>query len=603
MSVIQVNKLRKQFCILKSQKCLHISYFLILYICIKRSRKRRYQFIAMSNITNMYMKKTKLFVFILIILAFTFILASCTGTGETKDPDKTESTDILKDQCIISLDPNGGSVSTTGLLVKKGTKASLPEPTKDGSEFLGWFDESGKEVNNKTVINDSMVLTAKWSAYKVTFYDLAGNVFKTENVSSGAKVSVPSETPASYQGKSFTSWDFDFNKTIVHDENIYPEYSMKTVELKLHAKGGSGVDEVINVVLGSSAELPRPVKTGKVFLGWFDAEGNKFENGTVITGELELYAGWNAYDVYYLTNTGSIFKQLTVASGEKATDIDVYPVEESCKKFVGWSFDFDKAIYDDQYIMPLYSSTEYEHKFAKWVIISDSDYEHKGVRSRMCNNCGFVESESIPVKDYLEFTLHKDAGSYYTVKGNVDSINKDKVEKLIIPNKYSNLPVLGIEEYAFEGVNCVKEVEISNGITSIEKHAFRNVPIEKLTLPNTVKVIGERAFENTLITKLEIPASTEILGEYCFANNAMLYDIVIGDMHGEIKEGAFADCVYVHTLKLHKNIKEIFRCAFKGMYNLLDVYFVGTQADFDNITIDIDDNNYLIENNKIFVKS
>jgi len=56
---------------------------------------------------------------------------------------------------VIQLDANGGTVSQTEIKLDSGDELVLPTPTKDGDEFLGWFDEGGNEVKNHTFDENS----------------------------------------------------------------------------------------------------------------------------------------------------------------------------------------------------------------------------------------------------------------------------------------------------------------------------------------------------------------------------------------------------------------------------------------------------------------
>ena len=66
--------------------------------------------------------------------------------------------------CILTLDPNGGSLSQTSVTVPQGSVCgSLPAPTRlGGYSFAGWYGPDGSPVDETTVIDRSMTLTAKW---------------------------------------------------------------------------------------------------------------------------------------------------------------------------------------------------------------------------------------------------------------------------------------------------------------------------------------------------------------------------------------------------------------------------------------------------------
>ena len=63
----------------------------------------------------------------------------------------------------VTLDYCGEETNTT-ITVKKGSSLSLPEPTREGYMFLGWFTdaESGDKVTNETSFQESVTIYARW---------------------------------------------------------------------------------------------------------------------------------------------------------------------------------------------------------------------------------------------------------------------------------------------------------------------------------------------------------------------------------------------------------------------------------------------------------
>ena len=65
----------------------------------------------------------------------------------------------------ITLDPKGGTL-TGGTSLTTDTngklKQPLPTPTRTGYKFVGWFDESGKQVSNSSIFTKNTTLTARW---------------------------------------------------------------------------------------------------------------------------------------------------------------------------------------------------------------------------------------------------------------------------------------------------------------------------------------------------------------------------------------------------------------------------------------------------------
>ena len=133
----------------------------------------------------------------------------------------------------VKLDANGGAVNPEVITVTyDAAYGTLPEPTRTGYTFQGWFDGQ-TEVTSETIFKggDGVTLTAQWTAntYEVTFQ--------------------------------------------------MPDGTTQTIEVTYGEPFG---------------ELPAPTRDGYEFLGWFDADGNKVTAETVFDGteDLTLEAKW-----------------------------------------------------------------------------------------------------------------------------------------------------------------------------------------------------------------------------------------------------------------------------------------------------------------------
>ncbi len=63
----------------------------------------------------------------------------------------------------VSFDAQGGSAELNAAEVATGGKLdSLPEATREGYSFLGWYTEDGQQVTQDYVITDDMTIYAKW---------------------------------------------------------------------------------------------------------------------------------------------------------------------------------------------------------------------------------------------------------------------------------------------------------------------------------------------------------------------------------------------------------------------------------------------------------
>ncbi len=74
----------------------------------------------------------------------------------------------------VTLDANGGTVSSNELfLVKGGQCGILPEPTREGFTFKGWYTalQGGQKITSSSILTGDILLTAQWLRDETTFYD------------------------------------------------------------------------------------------------------------------------------------------------------------------------------------------------------------------------------------------------------------------------------------------------------------------------------------------------------------------------------------------------------------------------------------------------
>lgn len=216
---------------------------------------------------------------------------------------------------LIHLDARGGKVSPENVTVTYGQPVGeLPAATRDGYDFVGWFDLDGNEYTADTVytVDDNITLSAKWTAkdYTVTLDAAGGTVDPTTvTVTFGAEVgTLPVPTR---EGYGFIGW-FDENGDkvlpfteyrIPHDSTFTAHWAEKTFTITLDANGGTVDPDTVAVAQGTAVStLPVPVREGYTFVGWFDAEGNEYTAETIFeaAADITLTAKWTA-NTYTLT--------------------------------------------------------------------------------------------------------------------------------------------------------------------------------------------------------------------------------------------------------------------------------------------------------------
>ena len=274
-------------------------------------------------------------------------------TPDDTDNYNTVETDIsvgvvngpVVQEYAITFDANGGSVSPSSAQTKDGKLESLPTPTYDGYDFLGWYTQKdgGEKVTTDTVFTKNSIIYAHWQEqtaqeYTVTFDANGGSVSTASATTKDGKLeSLPTPTRGGYDflgwyteetGGEKVTTDTVFTK----DTTIYAHWQKQTAQeynVTFNANGGtinSGV--ITSYTYGVGATLPTDVtREGYTFAGWYASADFSGDAVKVIsaedTGNKTYWAKWtaNAYGIT-VTNDGNgeaSADKTTAAEGETVT--------------------------------------------------------------------------------------------------------------------------------------------------------------------------------------------------------------------------------------------------------------------------------------------
>ncbi len=223
------------------------------------------------------------------------------------------------------------------------TYGTLPDPTRTGYTFAGWFTEAsgGSKVSPDTKVENRTghALYAHWDPIKskVTF-DV-----------NGAGISVPNPITVTYDGKydnlpdiTRTGYNFDgwftaasggtqitkgTQVAITSEQKLWAHWTAKTYTVTYDANGGSVTTKNASVTYDKTyVSLPTPTRTGYTFDGWYNAKsgGTKIGTTTKVTtaNDHTLYAHWkaNTYTVTYDANGGSVTPTSASVTYDKTYD-------------------------------------------------------------------------------------------------------------------------------------------------------------------------------------------------------------------------------------------------------------------------------------------
>ena len=278
----------------------------------------------------------------------------------------------------ITFNPGeGATVSIRTKRVTYGEKyGTLPEPTKSGYSFEGWYNGETQITEDTLVeITEDTELTAKWG------------------------------------GKQFTV-TFDY---------------------------GDGTSTSKTVTNGKPyGELPIPTKEGYKFNGWYDKNNNKIESTTIaeLTKDIILYAKFtaNEYIVVFRNDDGSAIEAITVKHGENAEYTGETPQKKDVQK--GYKAEF-KGWNNSEKLQNVIENITVTATYEITPIIYTITYKNTdGVENSQNPTSYTIESENIILKDLANQGKYEFLG-WYTSEDDetaekVTSIDTSKLENIIL---------------------------------------------------------------------------------------------------------------------------------------------------------------------------
>lgn len=199
----------------------------------------------------------------------------------------------------------------------------------------------------------------------------------------------------------------------------------------------------------------------------------------------------------------------------------------------------------------------------------------------------------------------------------IDYTGTDTV--LTIPSTLDDYTVVGIREAVFQDCQTLTNVTIPDTVTSIGEEAFQGcTSLASIDVPDGVTSIGGGAFRNcTSLTGINIPASVTNIGVDAFDHCIQLETITVDKENSvyysegnclitkndkEVLAGcktsvipndvekigifAFDRCDGLTSINIPVSVKFIGEAAFEGCTALKDVYYSGSEDDWENIFID-----------------
>ena len=144
--------------------------------------------------------------------------------------------------------------------------------------------------------------------------------------------------------------------------------------------------------------------------------------------------------------------------------------------------------------------------------------------------------------------------------------------------------LLTIQYGAFKGCECLPEIKFPAGLTKIIDAFDGCSSLKEVVFPDGIQWIG--GFEDCdSLVSVTIPDSVETLAGYTFQDCDNLVTAKIGKGVDTLAGRVFAKCPKLRSVCLPDTIQEIEAYAFAGCDDLDDVYYAGTENQWDKIHI------------------
>ncbi len=189
--------------------------------------------------------------------------------------------------------------------------------------------------------------------------------------------------------------------------------------------------------------------------------------------------------------------------------------------------------------------------------------------------------------------------------------NCTALTSVVIPDS-----VTAIGDYAFRSCEKLADVTIGENVNTIGAHAFRECKsLKSITMPDSVDTMGEYAFAGCLklsditfsanlaalperafsgctgLTSVTVPGNCVSIGGGAFEDCTNLKEVILEEGVGELVRmngwyvGTFAGCTALETIQIPASMYEIDEYTFKDCAALTDVYFTGTQSEWEILSI------------------
>ncbi len=180
------------------------------------------------------------------------------------------------------------------------------------------------------------------------------------------------------------------------------------------------------------------------------------------------------------------------------------------------------------------------------------------------------------------------ADESYSVPEQVTTIGENAFlgsDALLSVNCAESLDV--ILDGAFYSCDNLQSVDLPDAMTSIGMQAFAFCGnLSSIDLPDSLTELGKYGFDScTSLTELTLPSGLTAVSEGLLQNCSGLTSITIPENCTDIAAYAFYGCRSLNEITIPASVTEIGSSAFKNCLNLTDVYYGGTESEWNAVNV------------------
>ena len=475
-----------------------------------------------------------------------------------------------------------------------------------GFAFAGWYDAETDGNKVETIAkgeSGAKTLYARWTEVSYTVKHFLQNVDDDEYTEAeseketfpgkiGDSTEAAAKTFTGFTAKTIEQKKIEIEGTVV---NVY--YDRNLYEVTFNAKGGTPVAST-QIRYGAKPTEPTTTRFPYDFLGWYTSNGEgetlaetAFDFDSETFSNLTLYAKWYldisnctatdaAEKIREMTESGNVVIKGEISNSTiKAIAKAISEKDSTIRIALDLSDTTDLTTIEQNAFYGCTSLTSIELPSSVTSIVGSAFHGCKNLASieipdgvTYIGSSAFYGCENLASIEIPDGVTYIGYDTFYgchsltriVIPDSVTSIGSsaffqcNELTSIVIPDS-----VTYIGKYAFVSCLSLKSIVIPSGVTSIGDYVFNFCQnLKSIVIPDGVTSIGDSAFSNcSRLTSIEIPSNVTSIGDY-----------------------AFSCCVLFTSIEIPSNVTSIGKYAFNSCRNLTSMTFLGTMAEWNNIT-------------------